>query len=43
MPTSDPHKPLMAPPRAEPTINAMRVRAGWMSTEFAMIFGETKV
>ena len=30
-PTSDPIRPLMAPPRAEPTINAIRVRAGSVS------------
>ena len=41
MPTSEPVNPLMAPPIALPATKAIRVSAGWMSTDDAMIFGET--
>ena len=43
MPTSEPVKPLMAPPIALPAIKAIRVSAGWISTDEAMIFGDMNV
>ena len=39
----DPDNPLMAPPIALPATKAIRVSAGWMSTDDAMIFGDTNV
>ena len=39
MPISDPGSSPMAPPSAEPAINATSVSAGWTSTEEAMMRG----